>query len=295
MDYTVIRIGDTKYPRVLSDLPNPPGILYAKGNLELFNRPAVAIVGTRACTRYGIAAASNLARACAEAGICVVSGLAEGIDGAAHRGALEAKNRLGGTIAVLGNGLNAYYPAVNMELQDEISKDGLLISEYPPDFRGGKTTFPQRNRIIAALSQAVIVVEADIKSGAIITADVAVKIHRDLFAIPGNIDCYAARGTNKLIADQKARILCGIGDIMNYFGAPRGQSISNSGSAPARLQEITFEENSVLNILKTDKVHFDELIEKIGTGVKELSSLLTKMELRGLIEKLPGNMFASVK
>lgn len=177
----LIHLGDQDYPQALLDLKDPPKQLYVKGNLDLLKRPLISIVGTRDCTRYGLTVAKDLAASCAEAGFAVVSGLAEGIDTAAHQGAKE------NTIAVLGNGIDVYYPVMNHDLQEFIGAHGLLISEYPPDFRGGKTTFPQRNRIVAALGQAVIAVEADLHSGTLITIHKAQELNRDVYAVPGNI------------------------------------------------------------------------------------------------------------
>ena len=279
----IINLGDPEYPRPLLDLKVPPKRLYAKGNLQLLTRPMVSIVGTRDCTRYGVNVARELAEKCAAAGIVVISGLAEGIDTAAHSGAK------GNTIAVLGNGLDCYYPVSNQELQDEIAATGLLLSEYPLGFRGDKTTFPQRNRIVAALGRTVVAVEADKRSGTLITVRMAKDLHRDIFAVPGNINCYASQGTNALIADHTARILVDTDDLINYFGGYTKRSID---SQPV-IRQVTFEQKNILDILKTDEVHFDELVEQSGLPVPQLSTLLTNMEMTGLIEKLPGNYWVA--
>ncbi|MBQ7973621.1 MAG: DNA-processing protein DprA, partial [Clostridia bacterium] len=204
----IIRLGDVNYPHALMDLKDPPKQLYVKGDLNLLNRPLISIVGTRDCTRYGLMVAKDLAAQCVAAGFAVVSGLAEGIDAAAHQGAKEA------TIAVLGNGVDVYYPAANKDLQDEIAMRGLLISEYPPKLHGGKTTFPQRNRIVAALGTAVIAVEADLRSGTLITVKMANALSRKVFAVPGNINCYASQGTNALIANQNAKMVTSVSDLV---------------------------------------------------------------------------------
>jgi DNA processing protein len=287
-DYIIIQQGDKEYPRCLLDLPRPPKRLYAKGNTELLTRPAVAIVGTRNCTRYGVTTTADLARTAAENGICVVSGLAEGIDAAAHKGAFP------NTIAVLGNGPDLYYPAVNRGMQDQIAREGLLLTEYPPGFHGDKSTFPQRNRIVAALAKAVIVVEADIKSGTMITAGVARRIKREVFAVPGPINCCASRGANKLIADKRAKILCNAADMIRFLAGPAASVTSASGVSPAALQQVTFEQKAVLDILRAGTLHIDEILEKAGGNIQTLSTLLTNMEMAGLIEKLPGNMFAGI-
>lgn len=278
----IIKQGDIEYPRALLDLKNPPKQLYVKGNIQLLTRSMVSIVGTRDCTRYGLTVAKELGEKCAAAKICVVSGLAEGIDTAAHTGAK------GCTIAVLGNGLDCYYPISNKDLQDEIAATGLLISEYPLGVHGDKTTFPQRNRIVAALGQAVVAVEADKKSGTLITVGAAKQLHREIFAVPGNINCYASQGTNSLIANKTARMLTSTDEIVAYFG---GATHVQPAKTPAK--QITFEQKIILDIMKTDEVHVDELLEQSGFAVPQLSTLLTNMEMIGLIEKLPGNYFVA--
>lgn len=278
----IIRLGDSNYPQALMNLKDPPKQLYVKGNLDLLNRPAVSIVGTRDCTRYGLMVAKDLAAHCAEAGFVVVSGLAEGIDTAAHQGAQNS------TIAVLGNGIEVYYPAGNKDLQNEIGKDGLLISEYPPDFHGDKTTFPQRNRIVAALGQAVIAVEADLKSGTLITMRKAKELNRAIYAVPGNINCYASQGTNDLIANHGAKMITSASDLIKDL-----TGLAEKSKKKATVKQLTLEQQNILNILKTDEVHFDDIVVESGLSVPQLSTLLTNMEMIGLIEKLPGNYYVA--
>ncbi len=278
----IIRLGDSNYPQMLMNLKDPPKQLYVKGNLDLLNRPAVSIVGTRDCTRYGLMVAKDLAAHCAEAGFVVVSGLAEGIDTAAHQGAQSS------TIAVLGNGIEIYYPVGNKDLQNEIGKNGLLISEYPPDFHGDKTTFPQRNRIVAALGQAVIAVEADLKSGTLITMRKAKELNRAVYAVPGNINCYASQGTNDLIAHHGAKMITSASDLIKDL-----TGLAEKSKKKATVKQLTLEQQNILNILKTDEVHFDDIVVESGLSVPQLSTLLTNMEMIGLIEKLPGNYYVA--
>lgn len=277
----IIRLGDSNYPKSLLNLKDPPKQLYVKGNLDLLKRPCISIVGTRDCTRYGLAVAKDLATHCVDAGFVIVSGLAEGIDTAAHQGAG------GSTIAVLGNGFDVYYPIINKDLQDEISKNGLLISEYPPDFHGDKTTFPQRNRIVAALSRAVVAVEADLRSGTLITVRKAQELNRDVYAVPGNINCYASQGTNDLIAHHGAQMVTSAAGLIKALTG-RVNKVKKTA-----VKQITLEQQNILNILKTDEIHFDELVLQCGLSVAQLSTLLTNMEMIGLIEKLPGNFFVA--
>ena len=277
----VIRLDDALYPRALKDLKDPPKQIYVKGNLSLLNRPMVSIVGTRDCTRYGLMTAKDIAAQCVNAGFVVVSGLAEGIDTAAHQGGKEA------TIAVLGNGIDIYYPAINKDLQDEISLQGLLISEYPPTLHGGKTTFPQRNRIVAALAQAVIAVEADLHSGTLITVKMANSLNRPVYAVPGNINCYASQGTNDLIAKGQAKMITSVSDLITALTGTIATKVT------VKQKQITMEQQNILNILKSDEVHFDDIVMESGLTVPQLSTLLTNMEMIGLIEKLPGNYFVT--
>lgn len=276
----IIHIDDDNYPQSLKDLKDPPKQLYVKGNLELLTRPLISIVGTRDCTRYGVTVAKEIAQRCVEAGFVVISGLAEGIDTAAHLGALPT------TVAVLGNGVDVYYPSINRDLQNDIAENGLLISEYPPSFRGGKTTFPQRNRIVAGLAKAVIAVEADLHSGTLITVKMAKAIHRDIYAVPGNINCYASQGTNQLIANHEAEMITSPEALIKVL---TGKIIINKPKVIS--QQISLEQQNILKLLKTDEVHFDELVIESGLSVPQLSTLLTNMEMIGLIEKLPGNYF----
>jgi DNA processing protein len=284
VETVIVNKGDENYPKRLLDLAIPPERLYCRGRLELLTLPAVAVVGTRDCTRYGVSVAKELSKQCVENGICVISGGASGIDTAAHSGALEIVGGSAGTISVLGNGHNHCYPTENWELQKQIEREGLVISEFPADFPANKQTFPQRNRIVAALSNAVVVVEADIKSGTMITVGVAKKIKRQVFAVPGSIKCYASNGPNDLIKNQTAQILTRFDDILHFFG-----STKQKGRVEKTTLQIGMDEKNVLDILGKDEVHLDEILEKCGMPTQSLMTLLTDMELAGLIEKLPAN------
>ena len=278
---TVIKRGGKEYPKRLENLNDPPEVLYCKGNLGLLTRPAVAIVGTRDCTRYGTDTAKRFAEAFAKLGIVVVSGLADGIDTAAHVGAGPAN-----TIAVLGNGVNYFYPQSNIRLQKEIAEQGLLISEYLPNEKSTKFSFPMRNRIVAALSQAVVIVEADLKSGTMITKEWALDLGIDVFAIPGPITSYASRGTNALIKDASCVIATQVEDVLAVFGITQP-----SKTEKHVVVQISFEEKQILDVVGREEVHFDDIVNATKMPVKKLLSLLTNMELSGLLRKLPGNYF----
>jgi len=282
-DIVILKRGDKRWPKGLDNLAQPPEVLFCKGNLELLKKPIIAIVGTRDCTRYGLEVARKLASQLASLGIVTVSGLADGIDAAAHNGA-GAEN----TIAVLGNGVNVFYPAANVDLQKRIAMDGgLVISEYEPNQRSNRYTFPQRNRIIAALSNAVIVVEADKKSGALITKDFALDLGIEVFAVPGPINSHASRGTNEMIRTAACACLTDVSDVLGVLG------MSVSGIKENTVVQLSFEARSVLDALRYDEMHFDEIVSKTNFAPKILTTLLTTMEMDGIIQKLPGNHYVS--
>jgi len=189
---------DNEYPDRLRELPDPPLVLFGRGSPLLLKAPAIGVVGARKASQYGLRTARRFAGHLAGQGVAVVSGLALGIDGAAHRGALEAR---GPTIAVLGSGLDRIYPAAHRSLAGEIARHGLILSEYPPHTPPDRHRFPERNRIVAALSERLLVVEAGERSGSLITAGFSLDLGRDVFCVPGDLDRPGSRGTNRLIAD----------------------------------------------------------------------------------------------
>jgi len=282
-DIVILKKGDPRWPVGLNNLAQPPEAIFCKGDLELLDKPIVAIVGTRDSTRYGMEVAKKLAGQLAELGIVVVSGLADGIDAAAHAGA-GAKS----TIAVLGNGVNVFYPAANVDLQKKIASDGgLLVSEYPPSTKSNKFHFPQRNRIIAALSKAVIIVEADIKSGALITKDFALDLGLEVFAVPGAITSPASRGTNEMIKTASCACLTDVSDVLSVFGMTYTDAKANV------VTQLSFEAKTVLDVLGREEIHFDELVDKTNFSPKILSTLLTTLEMDGILQTLPGNYYVS--
>jgi len=262
-----------EWPEVLNRLEKPPEVLFCKGNLDLLKKKCIAIVGTRDCTRYGLGVAKDFARDLSSQGIVVVSGLADGIDTAAHGGSFPH------TIAVLGNGINRFYPAHNQKLQEKIiAEGGLVISEHEPDSSGSRYSYPLRNRIIAALSSAVIVIEADYKSGALITKRYAQELGIPVYAVPGNVNSHASKGTNDIIKKDEAQIITSVKDL-------------GLKKAKQRAVQVSVEQQSVLDILRKGELHFDDLIQALKLTPQKLSTLLTNMELDGLIEKLAGNMY----
>ncbi len=273
------------YPRCFRDLDVPPLVVYYVGDLSLLDQPSIAIVGTRKCTKYGADLTEKFAKELARAGCCVVSGLAEGIDVHAHIGVLEAKGK---TIAVLAGGLNYIYPANNVQIaRNIIENGGLIISELAPDTSPHSYTFIQRNRLIAAASSGVLVTEAGAKSGAMHTVNFALDLGKDIFAVPGNVTSKSSEGTNQLIKQFYTSCVTNPEDILGVI-MPDYQK-EEQKSPP---KDLSNEEKSVLDVLKNGEVHFDEISQKSQINVKSLIGLLTMMEIRGLIKKLPSNYFA---
>jgi DNA processing protein len=267
-----LRRGDPNYPAALEDCTDPPRTLWARGDLSLLDRPTVAIVGTRRATVYAERVTRQLAMTLARAGACVISGLARGVDAAAHRGALEVD---GATIAVLGTGLDVCYPRGHAALQRDIGVRGLLLSELPPAVAAHGGSFPRRNRIIAALARTSIVVEAGVKSGALITAGYALEMSRTLAAVPGSIDVPQARGSNELLRDG-ANMLTSMADALALVGV----------TAPIRLQEIPegTDERTVWQALDGGGLDLESLASRASLPAHVTLAAVSALELRGLVE-----------
>lgn len=277
-----VKIEEKTYPLLLKKIKNPPKILYVLGNL-IENEKCVAIVGTRKCTDYGKEVALEIGGNLAEAGLTIVSGFAPGIDTFAHLAAIERKKR---TIAVLGTGLDkkSLYPKSNLKLVEKILENGgCLISEYPPGTKGTKFTFPQRNRIIAGLSLGVIVIEAKLKSGALITAEFAKKEGRKIFAIPGSIYSPTSKGCHLLIK-QGAKLIETPEEVLIDLGLDKKvrKKIVEGDSE---------EENLILKILKEGALSSDLIIEKTKLSPQKVLALLSILEIKGKIKNLGGNIF----
>jgi DNA processing protein len=270
--YASVSRGGSAYPALLAELHDPPARLHLRGgDAEILSRPAVAVVGARSCSRYGAQVARDLARELASAGVVVVSGLARGIDGEAHRGALAAG---GLTVAVLGCGIDRDYPRAHAELARRIAESGLVVSEYPPGVEPAPWRFPARNRIVAGLAAATVVVEARKRSGALITADFALELGRDVFAVPGEITSGLSKGTNDLIR-QGATPLLGADDVLEALGLER--------APPAPPPNLSPEAGAVLAVLADGAAALDELSRMTGLGSPEVAVALTELELAGLV------------
>ena len=286
--------GDPLYPAILEQVDHPPQRLWGEGEPRcLTEGVGVAIVGARRCSAYGEEVAFGLARDLSRAGVTVVSGLAYGIDTAAHRGALEGGREGGGgkTIAVLGCGIDVPYPSENQDLKRQIARQGAVITELPPGTRASTWTFPQRNRIISGLSRGVVVVEAGLKSGSLITAELALQQGREVFAVPGNITSPASEGTNRLIQNGAKLVTC-VKDILDELG-PYQRYLAMP--VPESFAGISMEESKVLELLSQGPRQMEELLEESGVPVEKMSSLLVELEIGGKVSSLPGGRFARKK
>ena len=291
----MINIFDDKYPHNLKQIYDPPVALYYIGKFEI-NDFAIAIVGSRRTTNYGSYSAKKLSYDLAMRGIQIVSGLARGIDSIAHEGCLAARGK---TIAVLGCGLDTIYPPENTNLFDEIIKsEGLVLSEYPPGMPPLQHNFPARNRIISGISSGVLVVEAAKRSGSLITACYALEQGREVFAIPGNIDCAYSRGTNQLIKDGAKMVICAE-DILEEFEYLEVIDNSNTQNDTLRKSQTNFsifkglstEEIRIVKIISNGIHHIDEIIARCNISIKEANNILFMLEMKGVITQRPGKIF----
>jgi len=290
MGVDVIVRGDPAYPEPLEEIPDPPSLLYVKGNLESRDQLAIAIVGSRKCTPYGLRVAERLAAALARTGFTVISGLARGIDAAAHRGALKAGGR---TLAVLANGLSQIYPPEHEELAREVSRAGALISETPLFQQPMAGLFPQRNRIISGLSLGVVVIEATPRSGSLSTAAHAVEQNREVFAVPGPVDSLASRGCHRLIRDG-AKLVETVEDVLEELGPLVREVRTNPDEPPVRHPAelaLTDDERALLGHLGDGPIGVDELIVKTRMTAGQVMATLSVLEVKRLVRRMPGHTF----
>ena len=267
---------DSEFPAPLRDIPEPPTCLFARGNLALLRRPAVAIVGSRDHSPYGAEVCRGLARAAADAGLAVVSGMARGLDAVAHTGALEGG---GATIGVLGNGLGVIYPAANRRLYEQVEQHGLLLTEFPPGERPNAGSFPRRNRLISGLARVTVVVEAAIKSGALQTVACALEQGREVLAVPGPLTSPVSTGTNGLIRDG-AEPLLELSDLLRHYpelaSRPAGTRPESEGIIPPL-------ERRLINALYQQSLPAERLVELTGAPVAQALDALSALELRGVV------------
>ncbi len=291
----IVCLDDTEYPHPLRHINDPPLCLYIRGRLEPEDAVAIAIVGSRKCTRYGAEQAARFGAALAGAGFSVISGLARGVDGASQRGAVAAGGR---SIAVLGNGLATVYPPEHGELAMQIAARGAVISELPLDTPPEASNFPHRNRIIAGLGLGVLVIEAAHRSGARITARLASEYNREVFAVPGRVDTPSAHGVNAMIRDGQAKLVTCLQDILDDLGdvgrmmAPADADppvTEGTGSLDPR--GLTPDESTVWGVLGEEAVELDEVASATKLPVETVAAILTRLQLRGAVTALPGQRF----
>lgn len=277
MSYSVVSRGRAGYPPLLAELHDPPDRLYLRGgSAAVLAEPSVAVVGARSCSSYGAQVAREISRALTAAGVVVVSGLARGIDGEAHRGALAA---CGPTVAVLGCGIDRDYPRAHAHLAGRVAESGAVVSEYPPGVEPSPWRFPARNRIVAGLARATIVVEARERSGALITADFALELGREVFAVPGEITSSLSAGTNDLIR-QGATPLLSTDDVLGALGLER--------PPPPPPVDLSDDARAVLVPLSELSRSLDELTRATGLDSARIAAALTELELGGLVAVADG-------
>lgn len=287
----VVIQADEEYPASLREIYDPPVVLYVKGGLTAKDKNAVAMVGSRQTTHYGIETARKLAYQLAYVGVTVVSGGARGIDTAAHQGALSAKGR---TVCVLGTGINVVFPAENQELFERIAANGAVLTQFPFNRNGDRQSFAIRNRIVAGMTLGTVVVEANLTSGALITANFATEYGRQVFAVPGRIDSPRSKGCHDLI--KKGAKLCeGAEDILSEFeylfpASNRPPSPGETGVLPAL--ELSANEQKCFDTLRTeDETSIDEVIRKSGLPSSAVSVALLSLEMKRVVKQLPGKLF----
>jgi DNA processing protein len=277
------------YPRQLREIHNPPIVLHVWGDLQERDHHSVSVVGSRKTSHYGLECAKKLSYQLAYAGLTVVSGLARGIDTAAHQAALAAQGR---TIAVIGSGLMDLYPAENLGLAEKIAAAGAVVSEYPMTFPPSPQTFPYRNRIVAGWSTGILVVEAGLSSGALITANQAIDQGRLVYAVPGPIDRPSAAGSNRLI-QQGAKLVTSAGDILDDFQSllPAMRKEPGKKSEAVERPGMSAEEQAILEVLSSEEASIDSIVIKTGLPAPKVSSTLLALEMKRLARQLPGQRF----
>ncbi|PIU41777.1 MAG: DNA-protecting protein DprA [Candidatus Omnitrophica bacterium CG07_land_8_20_14_0_80_42_15] len=281
-----IKRSDPKYPKNLRDTYDPPEVLYVNGELLPQDEAAVALVGTRRPTYYGMQACEKLSYDLALYGITIVSGMARGIDTAAHRGALKAGGR---TIAVLGSGHDNIYPKENKKLYEEITKSGAVVSEFPDDTPPYKWNFPQRNRVISGLSLGVVVIEAPKKSGALITVDFALEQGREVFAMPGKVNSLASEGTHQLIKDG-AKLVENANDIIEELEIKLKKFLKENKTKENNLL-LDEKEEEICRFLTDEPKHIDEIALESKIPVNKVLSVLTQLVIKRVVKELPGKKF----
>jgi DNA processing protein len=289
---------ESEYPKGLLEIYDPPPLLYVRGNEQVLNRYAISIVGTRRPTPYGNQIAERLARDLAERGLVVASGLARGIDSSAHRGACAASH--GGTVGVLGSGIDVIYPKENRKLFEEVEKRGAIITEFPMGSYPAPENFPVRNRMVAGMALGVIVVQGAQYSGSLITSRLAMEFGREVYGVPGNVTEPASFAPNQLIK-QGAKLVTGWEDVVEELPTEiRAELFPVEATTPEERASL-FEQNlspiekRLFDLIRIEEpIHVDELVETTGLSSSETLAALCEMEMRGIIRQMPGKQFVRV-
>lgn len=286
--YAILTVEDSAYPGCLREIFDPPFVLYCAGRVEVLDKASVSIVGARKPNPYGRAVTEKIAQDLASRGLVVVSGLARGIDSMAHWGALKG----GETVAVLGSGLGNIYPKENRDLFEKIVERGAVVSEYPSNSKPLGFHFPLRNRIIAGLSLALLVVEGTLKSGSLISARLALEQNREVMAVPGNTTSELSRGTNWLIKTG-AKLVESWSDVVEELPLPDKERLLNQKEeGEERATVLAGDERRLFDLLSPDSLtHIDEIVEKTDWSVSETLFLLLNLELKGLVFQSPGKHY----
>ena len=305
----VLTLYDDAYPQHLKQIDTPPLVLYIKGELTPEDSLSISLVGSRNARDYGRKVSYRLSYQLAQRGLTVVSGLAKGIDTAAHRGALEADGR---TIAVMGNGLSVIYPAMNRDLVKKIEASGALVSEFPIEVKPKPSNFPRRNRIISGLTLGTVVVEASNRSGALITARLAGEQGREVFAVPGEIFSELSTGTHRLI-NNGAKLINTVDDLLNELPQHALNQIQSPMPTPQELPiekadtkrtvtqppvqsapppDLTPDEKTVFDAIEVPSSHIDTIVRATQLSISQVSSVLLMLELKGVVQQLPGKQFS---
>ena len=283
----IIAHDDVEYPLGLKNIPDPPIVLYVKGELKPQDNISIAIVGSRRASYYGLSSAEQFARELSAKGLTIVSGMARGIDTYAHKGALKQRGR---TIAVMGSGFNHIYPEENKQLAQDITRHGAVISEFPIDVGPLRQNFPRRNRVISGLSLGTLVVEAARNSGALITADFALEQGREVFALPGKIDCGTSFGTNALIK-QGAKLVSCADDIIEELNIGVQKYAQEKVTQGVSVVGLAGQEAVLYEAIASHPVDLDEIIEKTRLDIGSISSMLLTLQMKRFVKQLPGKRF----
>lgn len=284
----LIDLLDERYPAYLKLIPDPPIMLYVKGDIGVLNKPIIGIVGSRDCLEYGFEMSYKLAKELAAYGVVVASGMAKGIDGAAHQGALSS----GESIGVLGTGINRCYPSCNRSIYNRLPKKGCLVTEYGLDLPPLPYRFPKRNRIISGMAMGILVVEADLRSGSLITTDLALEYNRDVFAVPGDARSRMSKGTNELIKKGAKCVTCAEDVIEELPMGMKEQLMAHPKNIDSNSDyELAQEERMVYAYVSWEPIFLNELLTSTKLSYEAIYKYLIQLELKGYIKKLPGERY----